>query len=297
MANQDIMIVVPNNVRVSNANIGTAEKPVYMDRSAAFWIPKRDKIKLTEDLVWDGKTLAKKGELTEIRHIKDCQSAYVLIQKILGEEPTDKDYIRVDNINSTGTFRNEGLQVGLFEYLKICNYNNSNPNKLKKKTSWFKEMDTEKDAIAYVENEVERYEAMNLVWSLYNKHSKVYNEEKISYYAALLKIGAATPSEKFVALQKMAQTDPKKMMHVIDSSKGDILAVIDRAFKANILVLGEFAVENSITKLPVITSEKKMTMGLAEERLMVYFSTEEGKIQFENINKAIKKKKNVLETA
>ncbi len=41
---------------------------------------------------------------------------------------------------------------------------------------------TEQDAIEYVTLEAERYEAMNLVWGLYNKRSKEYNEEEVEIY-------------------------------------------------------------------------------------------------------------------
>lgn len=299
MSNPNIMIIVPAKVRASNVNIGTVEHPVMLDRPSGFWVPKRDKIKLTEDLYWgeeeNRRLVAQKNSLVDIRYIKNCTSPYVAIQKILGEEPTDADYIRVDD--AIGTYRNEGLEASLFEYMKICNYNASNPDRLKTIEAVFKVMNTEKEAVEYVDSEVEKYEAMKLVWDLYDKRSKVYDEEKINYYATLLKLGGASIAEKFVALEKAARSNPRGMMHIVDTSKGEILKEIDRAFKSGILFLSEYAVENTITKTVVVSSERKMTIALAEEKLMVFFASEDGKPQLENLKKADKKKKNVLETA
>ncbi len=298
MSNPNVVIIVPAKVRASNVNIGTVEVPVMMDRPSGFWIPQMDKIILTEDLMYNDKLIASKGQQVTIRHIKNGTSPYLDIQKIIGEEPNISprgDHIRVDD--AVATYRNEGLQKSLFEYIQICNYNASNPNRIKNIEEVFKVMNTEKEAMEYVDMEVERFEALKLVWGLFDKRTKKYDDEKIEYYNTLLKLGGATIAEKFVNLEKAARSNPRGMMHIVDTSKGEILMHIDKAFKDGILYLSEYAVENTITKTVVVSSEKKMTMALAEEKLMVFYATEEGKPQYENIQKATKKKKQVLQEA
>lgn len=294
MSNQKTVTIVQAQTRTSNANIGTADRPVFLDHAARFWIPKRDKIKLSEDLVYGDKLIASKGSMVDLRYIKNCSTPYVAIQNLVGEQPTDDDFIRVED--GFRTLVNEGLEEGLYQYLKICNYNQSNPNRLKKKHSWFKELNLEKDAKDQVEKESESFEAMNLVFSLYARKSKTYNEEKINYYSTLLKISGKSVSEKYLNLVKLAKTDPKAMMYVIDNSKGDILMVIDKAFKTGILVLGDMVVENTITKQVEITSDKPISRAIAEDKLIQFYAGS-GKDSFERIKNAISKKGNVLETA
>lgn len=181
---------------------GTPEQK-HLDAPSAYYLKN-----ISIEKVKDGK-----GGHTykKLRYINGCDTPYFdeQVEKNFKPNP-NMDVIEVKNGNLT-VVRN-GRDIGLYEYLMKCEFNESNENRPEGAEVKFRVLDTQKDSTKVLDNMYSEMEAMKAVYALgtKTKDGYIWDEEKIDYLCSLFSIDPTSEyATKVNHLLSLAKSQPQ----------------------------------------------------------------------------------------
>jgi len=196
---------------------GTAGTPheVRLTTPSAEFIPNRGyrKIKVKNP---------ETGEMEEvheaIRYIKNSHVISVEEQNKRGIRPAKnkmEDLIIIKGAGNKGggnylAISREGPYIGMYDYITSVFYNESNPDAPSSSKKIFRQVDFNKKAEMFNEQEIAQAEAISYIGTLYMRRGNeyTYNEDKINSLCNIFAVYAESPSEKIKALMGVAKIDP-----------------------------------------------------------------------------------------
>lgn len=312
-AEVEILEIEPAEFTKSSYRFEGADFP--LDRASLVTVPSTDNIVLKQD-VWfgDGKVheepilaedakkptdyfiIGVKGDLVKLQYIRGYSEIYVPLQEEKNIIPSDKGLRGKQKQDSMilikdgyREIRNEGLDIGLFRFLKKCNYNGSN---LDRDETGSRAIFREKNAAKALEPGVAYtdmlQEATNLLYTVRDVKSNTFDSVKLNHFSILAGLPAnlKTPIERWSALMTAAKKDPKLFLATINTENANYISVIVPAFELNLLFSDDTTVFDS-EKHVVITSETKMNKDQAIDKLVEFYSTK-GATDFDGLKTKVK---------
>lgn len=217
----------------------------------------------------------------KIRFIKNCDIIDPVEQDKLGIKPNPKE----DKIllNSGVNFIvNEGATIGLYNYLKVANYNASAPLRPDTATARYRELELNKKAEEINEDDFVMGEAIEVVKSLVTKTGKkdvpyVYDEQRIDALCQLLNVTADTPSQKVFALMSVAKVRSLWFMETVTKFESVIAIEVAQAMQAEVVYFdGNTALFSDDQKVIVALGTGKISHENKIEKLANFLKTHEG---------------------
>lgn len=202
-------------------------------------------------------------------------------QRKLGIEPSPEkreDLIAVEK--GYATIAREGSTIGLFDYLKDCFYNESNPHRSKKATRIFRVLEIDKQAEEINEQEMIAADAVTYVATLYDKLGRNqyrYKEDKINSICEMFAIVAETMPTKVYAIVQFAKKFPREF--IVKVTKLEQMAITEVTHGLELKVIRfEKNIAQYIDKDKVIKNlgSGVLTKDRQIEILADYFRTSEG---------------------
>lgn len=119
------------------------------------------------------------------------------------------------------------LHQKMYQYMELCNYNESNPNRNQDVDAIFKRIDTKKDAINEREMRKVVVKAVNAALDL--------DDEKVKQVAYALGMEFESTEEMRNALEDYATDSPNEFLEVLERASLTTETIVKEAMKANII--------------------------------------------------------------
>ena len=143
---------------------------------------------------------------------------------------------------------------------------------------YFKEVQAEKEGLSDIDSILMANTARNLVLELQTKNSDnsfSYKESQISLYAKLFGIDSTMhPSQKVVALVKIAEKDPANFIYKATNSTLEIEGAIEKAIKLDIITFDKKSA--FFEKEVIFVSESNITEKEMKREILSYLVGERG---------------------
>lgn len=203
--------------------------PLHLDAPSLYKV-------LNRSIMVDPKT----GKRTPIRYIVGCETIVEAEQKAQGIDPNPL-HSAVYFENGVLSVEGDGRYAPLYEFLKKCEWNESNSNRPKTAQVCFREINTELKASQQIDDLDDKSEAFAFVAGLRSKAASggyTYDEPRIEALLAQfnLKVGDS-PAEKVAALVGIAQTRPTFFMERVNSTTATVRFTVMSARDMGVIIL------------------------------------------------------------
>lgn len=247
---------------------GTEDKPVYVNAPGLRFIPSYGVMKNPDKKV---------KSYVRIRYIAGCDEIRVLEQDKAGIKPNpmeDKIVFKNGDLIVIGA----GRDLGLYNFLKACEWNADNPDRPEHATPIFKELRVEEKSEQVIKSVRRRAEAINLVQSLTSETEKgelMYDEESIMSLGKLFGYSGLSLPEQVEKLYEEAVTNPEGLMSSIADKKNIVRVDVAQGLELAVINMeGTHAAfsETSATFMKFKSKDQKAR----KEELTKFFLTPEG---------------------
>lgn len=181
------------------------------------------------------------GNNIPIRYIYNCNEILVSEQKKLNITPNPA-YDFITFTNGSLTVVNEGPHKGLFKFLKACQGNGSNKDRVEEERVVFEELDIQGSAKMSLDVRFEHDMARGMLRELMTRTHSGYEfkEEKIDYLCSLFSVGdAASYEEKMEALSLLADENPIAFRSTIADVRSSVRADIAIAQQMSVITVNK----------------------------------------------------------
>lgn len=223
-------------------------------------------------------------EYKVIRYINGVDIIDFNEQEKRGMKPNpNEDVIEFKNGNLTVV--RTGRTIGLYEYLKNCEFNGANENKPESAEVKFTVLDRQKDSKKVLNVMFDEMEAMRAISSLGTKTKDGYmwEEEKIDYLCSLFGIfDAESYEEKVTKLSYMAKANPESFTKIISDKSSNIKVAVASAVEFSVISLGGDQASFTDNGKKFYTFKTKSREDRTQE-LVDYFLTKKGENDYKTM--------------
>jgi hypothetical protein len=208
--------------------------PLHLDAPSLYRLPNKS------IMIVDGKRIP-------IQYIFNCDTIIAKEQKEQGIDPNPL-HSGIYFENGVLSVVGEGINESLYEYLKKCEWNESNPDRPKQAKTVFREVVKEKEAEESLQDIDELADSMVVLKGLRSKGTKgyEYDLERINALLALFNFQAGeSPQEKLQALVATAQSRPGYFMERVNSGLATTRVKVMQAREFGVIVFGDHLSEKS----------------------------------------------------
>lgn len=236
----------------------------------------------------DGITIGNIGDVAQTRRIKGVATIWKIEQERRGYQPSVDDWIWMDK----GELQlDASADKGLYLAVMMSNMNDSFPYHEEQFASTSIMIDDKQQAARTKMDEMNDQEAaQDLIREAYDRKTGKFDESKMEFFNRVF-LGVIgkypTNEEKYVVLLDFAKTNSQDVLKVLKSKDVSVLAVINAAMNAQILIRDKDKVTNTLTQTNVIAIEEKMNTNGIVDLLIDHYLSKQGKEQYEALEKAV----------
>jgi hypothetical protein len=232
------------------------------------------------------------GSVVNKRRIKGQNSIFKTEQEKLGIPTTIDDAIYMLWGELNVDFKAKATDKGLWIYLMTHNANEDYELRDPSISSAsFKIQDDKRNAEQAIENRQDKIqEAREIVYSMRDKKTKRFDKDKVAFYTNVFRqqiSGFDNDEQKFITLLQIADTTPEVIITSVNNEEVEYIQVVQEAIALNILVKENTKFINTYTKNTVVTYKVGTPEEKAIEKIVKYYSGEDGTHEFEQLRKSV----------
>jgi hypothetical protein len=252
-------------------------KGKYWDKANNIWrYPHMTSIPKTDRIV-DPET----NEVYMIANVHNISSSGEPVMPMIFFDHSGHIIIRPDD---SGRYSSSDILT--YQYLMLCNYNESNPHRDKNTKVWFRQINDDAVALGKVEEKSQTADAIKMVAKL--------TDEEVPLLAAQLGVGEVGDMTQVARLKliEYAEKNPAKAQAGFEviSNLGIFVADIEKAVEGKIISLDRRsnAFKWTETKMEFYTATKGASVASANAQLARWFkTTQEGAALYSALKKAL----------
>lgn len=223
-------------------------------------------------------------ERVPIRYIYGVAEIEVAKQKVAGHEPNRMQDTIVFK-NGKLTVAREGNDVGLYDYLKYCSFNTTNPDRNNAIDGRFYEVVPEKEKLGLNDFAFAEAEAIKLIQKLIisRKGDEVkYDETRINTYCQLFSVSGREWSSRINALISIAKKYPQEFVQKIEALDGRIDNEIMQGEELKVIAYGTTSVAYvHKDKIILPFTGASLSLDKKRERLVTFFQSQDGAVAYQ----------------
>lgn len=232
------------------------------------------------------------GTVVNKRRIKGQNSIFKTEQEKLGIPTTIDDAIYMLWGDLLVDAKTKSTDKGLWMFMMTHNSNGDYPlrdNSIAGAS--FKIQDNKRDAAQAIENRQDKIqEAREIVYTMRDKKTKRFDKDRVAFFTNVFRTqisGFDDDEQKFMTLLQIADTKPDIIITNVNDESVHYLEVINQAITLNILAKEATSFKNTYTDKKVVTFKVGTPESKAIEKLVEYYSGENGSNEFDQLKSSV----------